>query len=83
MAGSSGSPSHWATLDTVKRFRNGIACGSSPCSRAGAFVVGNEPVGEHHSRAALAFADVAAHVQRLARGQPVLAWEAVLNDGIP
>ena len=29
-----GRPSHWARLKTVKRFRNGIACASSPVSRA-------------------------------------------------
>ena len=34
---SSGSPSHWAALKTVNRFRNGIFPGSSPVSRARRF----------------------------------------------
>jgi len=31
---SSGRFSHWSVLKTVKRLRNGIACASSPFSRA-------------------------------------------------
>lgn len=34
-------------------------------TRAGTFLVGDKPVGENHGRAALAFADIAAHAQRL------------------
>ncbi len=34
---SSGNPSHWAALNTVNRFRNGIVPGSSPVSLARRF----------------------------------------------
>lgn len=40
-------------------------------ARAGTLLVGDEPVGENHGRAALAFAHIAAHAQRLAKCQPV------------
>ena len=51
--------------------------------RTCALLVRDESVGEHHRRAALAFADIAAKTECLAKGQPALAWEAMLDNGPP
>lgn len=66
---SSGKPSHWSVLKTVKRFRNGTACASSPVSAARFFlIIGNEAIGIDDRRATLALANVAAERQCLAEG---------------
>ena len=51
--------------------------------RTGALLVRDETVGEHHRRAALAFADIAAEAQGLAEREPALARETMLDDGPP
>ena len=55
IATSSGSPSHWATLKTVKRLRNGMACRFlAGLGGALLLVVGNEAVGIDDGGAVLA-----------------------------
>jgi hypothetical protein len=46
-------------------------------------VLRGEPVGIDDGRAMLAFPHMSIKAQRLAKGQPTLAGEAVLNDGAP
>ena len=80
---SSGRPSHWSVLKTVKRLRNGIAPGSWPVLRPAAFVLRREAVGINDGRAALTLPDIAAEAERLAEGQPTLGGEAAFDDGAP
>ncbi len=83
-ATSAGRFSHWAALKTVNRFRNGIA-GRFLAGLAGAslLVVRHEAVGIDDGGAVLALAHIAAERERLAKGQPALGGEAVLDHGAP
>src|SRR5579859_7416624 len=51
--------------------------------RALQFILGNEAVGVANRRAALAFADIAAQVQRLPEGEPMLMGKALLDNRAP
>ena len=75
----SGRPSHCARLKTVKRLRNGIACASSPVSARVSSRLGNEAIGIDEGGAVLALADIAAEAEGLAKRQPALGREALLD----
>jgi len=47
------------------------------------FIPRHEAVGVADTRAALALADIAAQIQRLAKGEPMLMGEALLDDRAP
>ena len=83
----SGRPSHCARLRQVEvgeTLGNGIACASSPVSRARFFLfLGDEAVGTNDGGALLALADIAAKAQRLAKRPPALDREAVFDHGTP
>ena len=48
-----------------------------------ALALGNEAIGIDDGGSPLALPDMAAEPERLTKGQPALAGEAVLNDGAP
>jgi hypothetical protein len=69
-------------VNTVNRFRKGMKRGSaSGCCARLRSVSGVKRSAKHHGRAAHVATDLAAGLEGLAKGDPALAGEAVLDHG--